>query len=126
MRALAILLVLGYCSDETVSGYADPEATYHLSEIDGVAFTSAATIAFPEEGRVQGMTPCNTWSAEQGAPYPWFELGTVAATKRACPDLEEETAFLTALSEMAFAEVQGPVLILSNDDGREMVFQAKD
>ena len=111
------------CTDETVSGYADPEAIYRLVEIAGEAFEPRATITFPEEGRIAGDAPCNAWSASQSVPYPWFEVGPIAATKRACADLEAEGLFLGTLAEMTLVEVQGPVLILSDDTGREMVFE---
>lgn len=43
----------------------------------------------------------------------------------ACPDLPLETAFLSALGEMTLAEAVGTTLILSNDAGRKMVFEAR-
>ena len=124
MRLFLLLpLVVFGCGDETISGYADPKAIYRLVEIDGAPFTPRATIAFPEEGEARGEAPCNRWSATQSVPYPWFEIGPVATTRRACPDLDAEVQFLSALEQMALAEVLGKVLILSNDAGREMVFE---
>ncbi len=120
----ALLPILG-CADETISGYADPTAVYKLVTLDNAAFTAEATISFPEEGHIAGSGPCNRWSASQAVPYPWFEPGPVLSTKRACPALAEEGAFFAALAEMTLAEVQGSVLILSNDAGREMVFEAR-
>ena len=125
MRYVLIAFALLSCADETVSGYADSDAVYSLTEFDGAAFSSTATITFPEAGRVAGEAPCNLWSATQSAPYPWIELGPIAATRRACPDLEAETMFFEALGAMTIAEVSGDVLILSNDGGRSMVFQAR-
>ncbi len=122
---LALVLPIVGCADESVSGYADPGATYRLVEVDGAPFRARATISFPEEGRVVGEAPCNRWSADQSVPYPWFKLGPIAATKRACPDLEAEAWFLTMLGEMTLVEVQGPVLILSDDQERAMVFEAE-
>lgn len=122
---LAMTLPFLGCADETVSGYADQTAVYRLAEIDGVAFGARATISFPGEGRIEGESPCNRWSAAQGAPYPWFDPGPIAATRRACPDLDAEARFLRALAGMTLAEVQGPVLILSDDNGLEMVFRAE-
>ncbi len=124
-RALAFLplLAIPQCSpDETVSGYADPAAEFALTELNKVPFGGFATIQFPEEGKVIGNGPCNTFSAEQTAPYPWIALSPIAATKRACPDLEAEVAFFEALSRMTLIEVSGPALILSNDDGESLVF----
>lgn len=121
---LAALAALAGCADETISGFAGPGAVYRLEELNGVRFTALATISFPEKGRAGGQGPCNAWSAGQNAPYPWFELGPIAATRRACPDLAREAAFFDALSAARFAEVSGGVLILSNEAGGEMVFRA--
>ena len=120
---LAVSLAFLSCIDETVSGFADTGAVYRLIELDGQRFDAKATITFPEEGRISGVAPCNDWSATQGAPYPWFAPGPIAVTRRACPDLLAETRFLQSLSAMTLAEVQGNVLILSNEAGLEMVFE---
>ncbi len=129
MRLALTLLVIsafGACSaDETISGYADPEAVYDLAEFEGSTAQFEASIAFPEEGRTAGAGPCNQFIAEQSAPYPWFEIGPIAATRRACPELEAEQQFFERLGMMTLAEVSGDVLILSNDDGEEMVFRRR-
>lgn len=123
--ALILSLPSACAGDETVSGYADPDAVYVLEEIDGTLFAARATITFPEEGRAAGEAPCNQWTAEQKAPYPWLELGPIAVTRRACPDLAAETVFLDTLAAMRLVEAQGAVLILSEDESkREMVFRA--
>ena len=126
MRRLAIFIVLlslTGCADETISGYADPEAVYRLISIDDAPFTASASIAFPEEGLVRGNAPCNIWSGSQTAPYPWFAPGPMMKTERACAHMEEEALFFSTLGDMTLAEVQGDVLILSNEAGREMVFE---
>ncbi len=121
---LAFMAGLTACQgDETISGYADKEAVYRLEELAGEAFEPRATIAFPEEGSARGDAPCNAWSATQSAPYPWFELGPIAATKRACSDLAAEAMFFEALGSMTLVEVQGDVLILSGDTDVTMVFR---
>lgn len=128
LAAFALILPLAGCADETLSGYADPDAVYKLTEIDGKAFKARATITFPEPGHMGGRAPCNSWFAMQDTPYPWFNAEKIAVTSAACLDQNTSRAegtFLNALSEMTLAEVQGPVLILSNDAGREMVFRAE-
>ncbi|MEM6728307.1 MAG: META domain-containing protein [Pseudomonadota bacterium] len=120
---LVLILASGCGGDETISGYADRDTTWRLTELDGAAFPARATLRFPEEGQMSGSGPCNSFSAAQTAPYPWFESGPIAATRRACPELQEEGAFFTALGEMQIAEVSGSVLILSNEAGRSMVFE---
>jgi heat shock protein HslJ len=87
-----------------------------------VAF--AANIAFPEPGVVSGKGPCNTFGAEQTAPYPWFELGPIRATRRACADLNSENRFFKLLGKMILVEASGPVVILSNEAGESLVFEA--
>lgn len=121
--ALILSLLIASCADETISGYADRNANYRLTEIDGVAFEPLATISFPEEGSVVGNAPCNTWSAAQKAPYPWIELGPIAVTRRACPELEMEQQFFSSLGGVSLAEVTGSVLILSGET--TMVFEAE-
>lgn len=110
--------------DETVSGYADPAATYQLQTLNGLDFASVATIAFPQEGSVTGAGPCNSFRADQTAPYPWFDIGPIAATRRACPELADEQRYFTVLSSMSIAEVNGRVLLLTNEAGNELFFQS--
>ncbi|WP_416513837.1 META domain-containing protein [Aliiroseovarius sp. YM-037] len=109
--------------DETISGYADPEAVWVLAELNGTTFSERATLAFPEEGKIAGEAPCNRYFGEQTAPYPWISIERIGATKRACSAMSEEIAFLNALGQMTLAEVAGGTLILSNEAGGEMVFR---
>ena len=121
---LTIPIILAAClKDETVSGYADPKATYHLEEIDGVTFKAGATISFPEQGSIRGKAPCNTYAADQRAPYPWLELGPIVGTRAACSDLPAEVQFFKALASMTQIEALDDLLILRSDSGAEMVFR---
>jgi heat shock protein HslJ len=124
--AIGAALLLAACGpDETISGYADSTATYVLREISGTPFSPRATISFPEEGQIAGNGPCNSFSASQTVPYPWFEIGPIAATRKACAALQEEGTYFAALAAMEFSEVTGDVLILSNSDEETLVFQAE-
>lgn len=121
----ALLYVCVGCGpDETISGYADPQAIYVLKSVDGAAFEATADIAFPEEGTVIGNGPCNSFRASQSAPYPWFDLGPIAATRRACPDLAQEQTYFEALETVTLVEVSGTALLLTNTDGAELVFHS--
>lgn len=123
--AMLLILSVSACRDETLSGFATPDQVFALQELDGAPFPARATLSFPEPGRVTGNAPCNSYSGALTAPYPWFETGAIATTKRACPALAQETAFFTALSQMTLAEISGGVLILSNAAGRQMLFRAR-
>ena len=117
-------LLLSACfSDETVSGYGG-DRLWTLTEVDGNPFDARATIRFGEDGKVSGQAPCNRYFSTQSAPYPWLELGPIGATKMACPNLAAESDYFDALAAMTLVEVTGDVMILSNEDGRKMVFSA--
>ncbi|TRD23455.1 META domain-containing protein [Palleronia caenipelagi] len=122
----AALIALAGCQtkDETVAGYADATETYLLESIDGVPFDGRATLTFPEEGKIAGQAPCNSYRADLKAPYPWFETSAIAMTRKACIDMNAEAAFTEALNAMTQSEISGPVVILTNEEGRKMVFRA--
>lgn len=119
---LPLLLATGCQNDETVAAYGGGTGLWQLIEIDGKTFPARATLGFPEPGRIAGAAPCNAYSGPMTAPYPWFDAGDIAVTRRACPELAAETAFFDALTSMTLAEIAGDTLILSTPDGREMVF----
>jgi heat shock protein HslJ len=118
-------LLSGCSRDESISKFVDPASEYHLVELNGLAFSSTATIAFPEQGRVVGLSQCMRFFASQTVPYPWFSLEGIGSTRMACPNLPQETAFFDALEGMTLAEVSGRTLILSDSIGRQMVFEAR-
>jgi len=124
---LTLPILLAACiKDESISGYTAPDTVYVLQEINGAAFAASATLQFQAKGQATGNGPCNGFRATQTLPYPWIAIRDLVATKRACPDLPAETQYFTALQEMALADVLGPVMILSNDAGDEMVFRAQN
>lgn len=125
--ACAAFILLTACrKDETVTAYGAAKRTWHLTEVDEQAVTYEATLRFPEAGLITGDAPCNTYFATMTVPYPWFEAQDIAATRRACPELASETAFLLALSQMTLSEVLGDTLILSTPEGRKMLFKAHE
>lgn len=122
---LLLFLFLAACSDETITGFSDPATTWRLKEINGAAFAARATLTFPEKGKIAGQAPCNRFAGPVDAIYPWFKTGALAVTRMACPNLADETDFLAALDAVTLAEISGPVLVLSNENGLEMVFEAE-
>jgi heat shock protein HslJ len=93
----ALLFLLGFnlCSftDETLTGYGAADSVWVLQSIDGQPFPTNTTITFPEEGKIIGEAPCNSYFGLQVAPYPWFEAKQIGSTKRACPNLDAEGPF---------------------------------
>jgi heat shock protein HslJ len=127
LLAPIVALFLTSCQpDETVAAYGAAGVTWQLIELDNAPFAATATLEFPEPGRITGSAPCNSYFAELTVPYPWFELSPIGATRRACPDLEAETTYFTALSEMELSEVSGPTLLLTNAAGRSMLFTPQE
>jgi len=124
---LALAALIPACQkDETVHAYGAADRVWDLVEINEKPFTAKAELRFPEAGRIAGTAPCNSYSASMQVPYPWFETGPIISTRKACKDLQAEGTYLTKLGEMTLSEVLGDILILSDEDGQTMVFNARD
>ncbi len=76
------------------------------------------TLRFQSGGRVKGSTPCGDFAAEQTAPYPWFDLNVLKMPGAPC-DID-----VLQLTTMTQSEVSGDTLLLSNDSGISLGFQA--
>ncbi len=123
----AIVLALAGCAtQETVAAYGAAGQVWQLEQIGGVPFSATAILTFPEPGRISGQAPCNSYAATTAAPYPWFDISPITATRKTCADQPAETVFFRALGRMTQSEVSGAVLILRDDAGSEMVFKAAD
>jgi heat shock protein HslJ len=121
------MMALFQCDrDETVAAYGASDRSWVLQEIDGQPFEASALLQFPEEGKIAGNAPCNSYNGKLNAPYPWFEIKDLAATRAACATLEAEGMYFAALLAMTQSEVSGDVLILRNEDGHEMVFKTAE
>lgn len=121
-----MLLLLSACGggDETVTAYGGAGQLWVLESIDNKPFSARATLSFPEEGSIQGEGPCNTFTATQKAPYPWFELADLSSTYANCRQLSQERTYFDALQAMELVEVMDDVMLLKTPSGREMVFRA--
>lgn len=123
---LSILCLAACKADETVTAYGAADITWRLVEIDNRPFPAQVNLSFPKPGRLQGRTPCNSFTGIMDAPYPWFDLQDLSVTEIACDDLKPGIEYLRALQDMTLSEVSGETLILSNVAGREMVFIAAE
>lgn len=111
-------------SDETLHAYGAADKEWRLVELQDAPFDATATLTFPERGKLAGQGPCNSFSTTNNVPYPWFDAGPIAATRRACPDLAAESAFFTLLEAATLSEVLGDTLTLSDDSGVLLVFRS--
>lgn len=113
-------------ADETLRRYGADAKLWILVGINGTAVSTRTTLTFPQAGTIVGDGPCNSYSAPMTAPYPWFEIGLLVSTKRACRDISAEDTFFQALGAVSLSEVLGDTLVLSNPDGLEMVFKTSE
>ncbi|WP_299688742.1 META domain-containing protein [uncultured Tateyamaria sp.] len=129
MRPLAGLcaaLLLCACQGDAQDGFGDAATTWQLVTLDGAAFDATATLTFPEAGRIAGSAPCNQYFGPMNSTFPGFSAPALAATRRACPALEDEIRFLAALRAVTRAERADDALILSDETGARLVFRRAD
>lgn len=122
---LVCALLLAACSPlpDTVGEAAPDGVVWRLVEANDRAVAYAATIQLFSTGKVTGSGPCNRFTASQSAPLPWVEIGAIAATRRACPELDAEAEYFRLLAAMDFAEVAGDGLLLTNGAGESLFFR---
>ena len=121
------LLALFQCDkDETVAAYGAADQTWVLQEIDGQPYEASALLRFPEEGKIAGNAPCNSYNGTLSAPYPWFEIQNLTATRAACAGLGAEGFYFAALIAMTQSEVSGDIFFFKKKTAYEMVFKAAE
>ncbi|MCH2094682.1 MAG: META domain-containing protein [Rhodobacteraceae bacterium] len=124
-RPWLLILCLSACGgDESVYSYGAANTVWALEQIDGHAVPYLATMVFPKPGYVSGQTPCGSFAGLQTAPYPWFEAKIPPPRTQPCETRAAEDRFFETLAQMTLSEVSGPLLVLSNDAGTQMVFSA--
>lgn len=92
-----ILMMTVWQPDETLRRYGAADREWVLITLNGADFPATATIGFPARSQIAGQGPCNSYTSTNTTPYPWIEIGPIAATRRACPQLQAEAAFFDAL-----------------------------
>ncbi len=80
---------------------------------------SPAFLGFDAEGRVTGSATCNRMTGDYTQEGPALVFGTVAVTRRMCPEalMEQEQRLLAALEEVARWRVENGMLVLEDADG---------
>lgn len=132
MTGLGIVASLGLAlhgvtmTAATTTTYADLAGRYALVEMNGDPFTARAVIELDASGAVHGEGPCNTFGFTQSVAFPAFRPGAIRATRRACPELAAENAFLQALQHMTTAAFDGQTLTLTDEEGHSLAFRSAD
>ena len=93
--------------------------------LDGREFTAPATLTVRPDGTVDGLAPCNRFSGPWQMDETGIVIGPLVSTKMACPLLEEETAYLTALQSVTQADPVGDELTLDGGN-HTIVFRTTD
>ncbi len=112
-------LAMAACSDSSV----DFDGDYILQSVAGEA-VQAETVLRIEGSQVGGMASCNNYTANNGAAWPEVSLSPIAATRKMCPDMSGETAYLAALAKVDMAERTENGLRLTGP-GTELLFTAR-
>lgn len=73
-----------------------------------------------KENRISGKAACNNYTGNLDGTA----VGTVVATKKACPPpaMDMETTYLKMLDMVTSSTMQGDKMIMTLDDGRQLVF----
>ncbi len=83
------------------------------------------TAVFGEDRSLVGSSGCNTYTANYKTEGGAIAIGAVAATEKACADpegvMEQESAYITALSIVLGWRVEGDELVLADGGGNQLL-----
>jgi heat shock protein HslJ len=74
-----------------------------------------------DPGRATGSSGCNTFAAPYTVDGDALTFGLAISTRKACPDMFLETAFLAGLESTATHRIEGHDLVLRDADGHEIL-----
>ncbi len=78
-------------------------------------------VKFSQDGEMRGNGGCNNFFGTYDLDGTRLKVGPIAATKRACPDLDKEREFLNALQNSTRIEATHLVLKLYDVNGDELL-----
>ena len=114
--AAAVLSLAACRSSKDAVSVNDLDGEWNVVEIQGQAVQAESQpfIGFDaQDGRVYGYTGCNRLMGALTLSKPnKIELGQMASTLMACPDMETERLMLNALASVRSLEVSGKELLL--------------
>ncbi len=98
------------------------EDRWILQSLGGTAADFVAEIDLTTPGAVSGKGPCNSFAGKVEGEVPDMAFGPLRMTRRACPQMAEENAFVQALQAVSTAELRDGELVLTGETGDDLVF----
>ncbi len=95
-------------------------ATWMLETLGGAPATAPSTFNVAGD-RATGAGPCNSWFGGWRRDGAQVEIGPIVSTRRACPALAEEQAFLGALTDAAALSIAGDALSFLDAGGAPLM-----
>lgn len=92
---------------------------WRLQSLAGAAPPVPVTLSLDASGRAAGAAPCNRYFGAFTATAEAMSFGAIASTKRACPALGYEAAYLDALSQVTGYRQEADRLVLTGQ-GRDL------
>lgn len=127
LAAAASALALGACAAAPPPPPAAAPALgltgtgWSLATLEGAPATAPVSLRFEFE-RVTGQGPCNRFRGGFAeGPGDALEIGPVAATRMACPDLALEERFIGALTDSVRGARAGETLTIYDRDGAALM-----
>lgn len=128
MVAISVLFTSCHTAKEAVNAN-DLDGEWNVMEINGQAVKAESQpfIGFDaQNGRVYGYTGCNRLMGALTLSKPnKIELGQMASTLMACPDMETERLLLNALASVKSLKCSGKTLVLYGADKEPVMLLQK-
>lgn len=130
MKVLAAVFVamflMGCGSSEVVKKTLDMN-TWEIIQIGAKSLEDMDSDQLPTmmfdlaKGQISGSTGCNSYSGSFSSDEFGVEMGEMAVTKKACPDMTTETMFLEALGNVARIDLGDDMIRMFNASGVEVL-----
>jgi putative lipoprotein len=119
---LVIIFMFGFALAACRAGGAElAGSTWSLRALNGQPALEGITagLVFGDGDSLSGKTGCNSFSATYQTHRSEITIGLAASTMMACPQpqMDQESAFLSALANAKTYNVQGTILNLIDADG---------
>lgn len=122
LRPHALAALVALTATAAAAQEISPDTVWRLESVDGEPISGEVTLQLGADGAVSGLASCNRYTGQNTATLPEFAVGPMAMTRMACPDMTLETIYIAALQRIIRAERDGERLVLSDDEGNQLVF----